>query len=45
MIRYRTTRPKLKTSDLKTLEDIILLDLVLTSSGARKGTVPKTVAS
>jgi hypothetical protein len=42
---YKITSPKLKTSDLKTLEDIILFDLVFTSSGARNGTVPKTVAS
>lgn len=42
--RYRNTRPKLKTSDLKGFEEIIFLLFILISYGARKGTVPKIVA-
>lgn len=45
VIRYSITNPKLNTSDLNTFELIILLDLVLTNSGAKNGTVPNTVAS
>jgi hypothetical protein len=42
---YNATNPKLNTSDLKTFSDLILLDFALMSYGARKGTVPNTVAS
>ena len=41
---YKTTSPKLKTSDLNALFPTILVPLILTSSGARKGTVPRMVA-
>lgn len=43
-MRYKKTSPKLNTSDLKGFAETIFLELVLRSSGARKGTVPKMVA-
>jgi len=45
VIRYKTTRPKLKTSDLKALFPTIFEPLILISYGAKNGTVPKIVAS
>ncbi len=41
---YKITKPKLKTSDLKILAEIIFFDFILTNSGARNGTVPNIVA-
>ena len=41
---YSATSPKLKTSLVKGLLEVIFLFLVRISSGARKGTVPRIVA-
>jgi hypothetical protein len=44
VIIYRTTKPKLNTSDLNALFPTVLDPWTLRSSGAKKGTVPKIVA-
>lgn len=44
VITYKKTKPKLKTSDLKGLLDMIFVVFIFISYGAKKGTVPSIVA-
>jgi hypothetical protein len=44
VIKYKNTKPKLKTSDLKGLLDTIFVLFIFISYGAKKGTVPNIVA-
>lgn len=44
VIKYRKTRPKLKTSDLNGLLETIFLLFILINYGAKNGTVPNIVA-
>jgi len=45
VIKYKKTKPKLKTSDLKGLLETILVDFIFINYGAKNGTVPKIVES